>query len=108
PRVRADLHRTLGARAVDVAMRAHFGAGCQACVANAAERADAHAFAQRDPAFEHDVDVDLDIGLRGDFAADVHARRIGEAHARRAQCAHLAALERAFELRELPRVVGAL
>src|SRR3546814_5528414 len=46
--------------------------------------------------------------LGGDLAADVDARRIGEAHAQRAQRPHLAALEGAFELRKLPRVVGAL
>src|SRR3546814_1586489 len=69
---------------------------------------DAHALAERDATFEHDIDVDLDILLGGDLAADVDARRIGEAHAQRAQRPHLAALEGAFELRKLPRVVGAL
>src|SRR5690606_36328919 len=108
PRERADLHRAFGARAVDVAVGAHFGAGGQFGVADATERTDAHAVAERDAALEHDVDVDLHVVPDGDLAADVDARRIGEARALHAQGAHLAKLERALELRQLPRIVGAL
>ena len=65
----------------------------------AAERADAHAVAELDVAFEDHVDVDLDVAPDADLAAHVEARRIGEAHALRAQRARRAQLERAFELR---------
>src|SRR5690606_28670929 len=106
-RERTNLHRALGARAVDVAMRAHFRAGSKVGIAGAAERADAHAVAKHDAALEHHVDVDLHVLPDVDLAADVDARRIGEARALRAQRAHLAQLERTFELRQLPRVVRA-
>src|SRR5690606_40171026 len=108
PRIGADLHRAFAARAVDVAVRAHLGAGAEHGVADAAERADAHAVAQLDPAFEHHVDVDLDVAADRDFATDVDARRIGQARALHAQCPRLPQLERALQLRELPGIVGAL
>ena len=42
-------------------MRAHLGAGAERDVLEPAERADAHAVAELDLAFEHHVDVDLDV-----------------------------------------------
>ena len=45
-------------------MRAHFGARGERDVLQAAERADAHAVAEHDGAFEHHVDVDLDVARR--------------------------------------------
>ena len=53
------------------------------------------------------VDVDLDISAAFHRAAHVHPRDIGEAHALHAQRAHRTPLERAFELAQLPGIVGA-
>ena len=47
-----------------------------------AVRADAHAVAELDLAFEDAADVDLDVAAAAQRAAQVEARRIGEAHAR--------------------------
>ena len=102
------MHRALAARAVDVAMRTHLGAGAKRRVLDPAERADAHAIAQFDASFEHHVDVDLDVTPDDDLAADIQPRRIGHACSGRAQRTRLAELERAFQLGQLPGIIGTL
>src|SRR5690606_41774328 len=96
-RERPDAHRALGPYALQVAVRTHLGAVGQPDVPESAERADAHAVAQFHPALEPHVHVDLDIAAHDDLAAEVDPRRVGEAHALRAQRAHLAQLEGALE-----------
>ena len=56
-------------------------AGGDARIADHAVRADAHAVAELDLAFEDAVDVDLDVAAAAQLAAQVEARRVGQAHA---------------------------
>jgi protein-disulfide isomerase-like protein with CxxC motif len=70
-------------------------------------RADAHAVAQRDLAFEDAADVDLDILPQLQRAAQVEARRVGQAHAGLHQRVGLAALEAALQVGQLQRAVDA-
>eukprot|EP01136_Pigoraptor_vietnamica_P017581 Opistho-1_new@62939 len=76
-------------------------------VGNDAVRADAHAFAQRHRAFEHAVDVDVDVGAAAQRAAQVETRRVGQAHALFHQRVGLAQLPGALQRRELGRAVDA-
>ena len=70
-------------------------------------RTDDDIVAELDTALEDAADIDLDIAAAGEFAAQVEARRIGEAHARLHQRIGPAALQRALELGELGRAVDA-
>jgi hypothetical protein len=76
-------------------------------VADHAVRADAHAVAQRDRAFEDAADVDLDVAAAAQRAAQVEARRVGQAHAGLHQRLGLAALEAALQVGQLQRAVDA-
>ncbi len=83
-RVGADLGRALGDDAVQVAVRAHQRAGAQAHVAQAGERADHHAVAQFDIAFEDHVDIDADISMPT-FTVPRWSTRAGSARVRALQ-----------------------
>jgi hypothetical protein len=63
--------------------------------------ADAHAVGQRAPAFEDAADVDLHILPQLQRAAQVEARRVGQAHAGFHQRLGLAALEAALQVGQL-------
>ena len=102
PRKRADARRAFGHHAFQVTVGTHFGAQGQAHVTQPAERADPHAIAELHIALEHHVHVDFHVAADGDLAADIHPCRIGHACALPAQLTHLAQLERALELRQLP------
>ncbi len=70
--------------------------------------ADLHAVAELDAALEHDADVEHDVGAESYAAAQVEARRVGQAHAGAHQDLGGAALVGALEPRQLHGVVGAL
>ena len=107
-RERADLHRAFGDHAVQVAVRTHFGARAQAHVPQPRERSDAHPVTQLHLAFQHHVGVDLHVGTDAHAATLVEARRVEQARALGAQRPCAAQLEGAFELGQLPGVIGAL
>src|SRR5690606_23175774 len=87
--------------AVDVAEGLDAGAGADAGVADDAVGADAHAVAELDLAFEHAVDVDLDVAAHGERAAHVDARGVDQGGALFHQAAGDVALVDALELGEL-------
>src|SRR5690606_25089163 len=64
--------------------------------------------AQHHPAFQHDVDVDLDVAAGVDFAAQVEAGGVGQAHAGAHQRLGGASLVHALQASQLQRIVGAL
>ena len=72
-----------------------------------AVRADAHAVAELDLAFEDAADVDLDVAAAAQRAAQVEARRVGEAHALVHQPLGGAPLVAPLEVGELRRAVDA-
>ena len=96
-----------GLLAVDMRERVDHRAGTEGRVGNHAVGADAHAFAELDPALEDAVDIDLDILAADQLAAQVEARRVGQAHARDHQLVGAAALVGALELGQLGRAVDA-
>src|SRR5690606_31855046 len=104
----ANAGGAMGDHAFQVAMRLHDGAGGEFDVTQAAEGADTHAVAQHHPAFQHDVDVDLDVAAGVDFAAQVEAGGVGQAHAGAHQRLGGAALVHALQASQLQRIVGAL
>ncbi len=69
--------------------------------------ADAHALAQEHRAFEHAVDVDLDVGLASQRAAQVEPRRVGEPHALCHERLRLPQLPGTLERRQLRGAVDA-
>ena len=83
------------------------GAGGDLGVADHAMRPDAHAVAQAHVALEHAADVDLDVHAARERAAQVEARRVGQAHAGVHLRVGVAALQPAFETRQLGRAVDA-
>ncbi len=105
-RERTDLRRAFADHAIQVAVRLDHGARGQGDVLEPGERADADAVAQHHAPFQDHVDVDLHVTADGDRATDIQPRRIQHARALRAQCTHFAQLPGAFELGQLPRVVG--
>ena len=107
-RERPDRRCTFHHDSIEVAVRAYFGAGAQLRVADPAERSDTDAVGKLHPAFEHHVDVDLDILSHRHFTAYVDARRIRQTGTCSAQRACRTTLEPALQLRELPRIVRTL
>src|SRR6202050_2670120 len=63
-------------RGIDYAMREHLGAGANLAVTNDTTGAHAHAVAEHDPAFEHDVHVQEYVHAMADRAAHVKTRGI--------------------------------
>ncbi len=111
PRIGADQRAGADGHALLVALDVGEGmdhrAGLDARVGDDAVRADAHALAQLDAALEEAVDVDLHVLRAGEFAAQVEARRVGQAHAGLHQPMGLAALPGALQRRQLHGAVDA-
>src|SRR4051812_16275392 len=79
----------------------NFGPGAERDVAQHAVRADAHAIAELDTAFEQAIHIDDNVASAFERAAYIDASRIGEAHALVHQALCFATLERTLKRRQL-------
>ena len=92
---------------VQDAAREDLGVRADHAVAQHDVRADAHAVAELDLAFEDHVDVDVHVASDLDRAAHVEARGIGERHALRHQLLRAPAAVDGFDFGQLQLVVHA-
>ena len=94
--------------AIDVGERVDHRARADARVGDHAVRADAHAFAQGNHAFENAVDVNRHILRAGKRAAHIKPRRVRQAHALLHELVRQPMLERPLQLGQLHGAVDTI